>query len=273
MSGNSIMSIPGTGTDPFYVQINNGMKEAATAVGYKFSVWNNQGLLTQYQTGLSQAITTKTTLVDLLAGPNPSTLGPQINQAKAAGVLVVSSHLTGTDQKVPYVNYNLPIDYNKAGRLLADWVITKDPTAHVLVLVSDEIVSTATMRAGISSEFAKYGPAIKYSFVNVPIPEWGTKVTPQVQSAIVADPQLTYVICIYDSMAQFAYVGIKNANAVGKVNIVGFNGTPFLIHKVRTGEVQADIGESLGWAGKAIADPLPSVDSSQCCPSRRASFV
>jgi ribose transport system substrate-binding protein len=254
MAGKSILSIPGTGTDPFYVQMNKGMADAAAAVGYKFKVWNNQGQLTQYQQGLAAGVTQKYSLIDLLAGPDPNALKPQIDAAKSAGVLVVSSHLSGIEQTVPNVSANLPVDYNKAGRLLADWVITKDTSAHVLVIVSDEIVSTGAMRAGISSEFGTYGPGIKYTFVNVPIPDWGTKIKPTVQSAIVADPQLDYVICIYDSMSEFVTPAIQATNSVGKVKVIGFNGTPFVLDLVRTGKVEMDLGESLDWAGHAIAD-------------------
>ena len=255
MTGKSILSIPGTGSDPFYVQMNKGMKFAADAVGYPFSVWNNQGQLTQYQQGFANGITKKVSLIDLLAGPDPNALKPQIDEAQDAGILVVASHLSGIEQEVPNVDYNLPIDYKLAGQLLADWVITKDTTAHVLVVVSDEIVSTASMRDGISSEFDTYGgPDIQYTFVNVPIPEWGTKIKPAVQSAIVADPALTYVICIYDSMSQFVTPAIDATNAADQVKVIGFNGTPFVLDLVRAGKVEMDLGESLNWAGMAIAD-------------------
>ena len=220
MTGKSIQSIPGTGSDPFYVQMNKGMKFAADAVGYPFTVWNNQGQLTQYQQGFANGITKKVSLIDLLAGPDPNALKPQITEAQDAGILVVASHLSGIEQEVPNVDYNLPIDYKLAGQLLADWVITNDTTAHVLVVVSDEIVSTASMRDGISSEFDTYGgPDIQYTFVNVPIPEWGTKIKPAVQSAIVADPALTYVICIYDSMSQFVTPAIDATNSADKVKV------------------------------------------------------
>jgi ribose transport system substrate-binding protein len=255
MAGKSIQSIPGFGGDPFYVQMNKGMKFAADAVGYPFTVWNNQGQLTQYQQGIANGITKGVAVIDLLAGPDPNALKPQIVEAQDAGILVVSSHLSGIEQEVPNVDYNLPIDYNKAGRLLADWVITKDTTAHVLVVVSDEIVSTASMKDGISSEFDTYGgPDIEYTFVNVPIPEWGTKIKPSVQSAIVADPDLTYVICIYDSMSQFVTPAIDATNSADQVKVIGFNGTPFVIDLVREGKVEMCIGESLNWAGMAIAD-------------------
>ena len=95
MTGKSILSIPGTGSDPFYVQMDKGMKFAADAVGYPFSVWNNQGQLTQYQQGFANGITKKVAVIDLLAGPDPNALKPQIDEAQDAGILVVASHLSG----------------------------------------------------------------------------------------------------------------------------------------------------------------------------------
>jgi len=254
MAGKSILSIPGTGTDPFYVQMNNGMQSAADEVGYGFSVWNNQGQLTQYQQGMANGIQKRVNLIDLLAGPDPNALKPQIEDAQAAGIPVVISHNTGYEQEVPYVDHILATDYKLAGQLCADWVIYKDPTAHVLVIVSEEILATESMKNGIEEEFAKYGPDIEYKYVNVPIPEWGTKITPAVRSAILADPNLTYIICIYDSMSQFVTPAVDATDSADQVKIVGFNGTPFVLDLVREGKVEADIGESLEWAGWAIAD-------------------
>ena len=255
MAGKSILSIPGTGSDPFYVQVNLGMRHAAEAVGYKFDVWNNQGQLTQYQQGFANGITRKVSLIDLLAGPNPNTLRAQIKEAQDAGILVASSHLDGYEANTPYVNADLMFNYTRAGQILADWVIVKDPKAHVLVVVSDEILSTEQMRNGISSEFDTYGgPDIQYKFVNVPIPEWGQKIQPTVQSEIVADPKLTYVLAIYDNMLHFVVPAIQATNSVGTVKCIGYNATPGVIDLVREGKVEMDFGDMLNWSGWAIAD-------------------
>ena len=270
MAGKSIISIPGTGTDPFYVQMENGMKQAAAAVGYPFTTWNNQGQLTQYQQGFQNAITKKASLIDLLAGPDPNSLKPQIDEAQKAGIKVVASHLTAFEQTVPNVDYNLPQDYTKAGRTLADWIIAHDYGAHVLLIGSDEIVSTSASHSGYDAEMAKYGPDIKTTYFNVTVPEWGTKIQPQVQSAIVADPKLTYVACIYDSMTQFVVSGVTAANAVGKVHIIGFNATPFVIDLVREGKVDMTFGDSLNWAGWAIADAEMRILGGQDIPKNGA---
>lgn len=255
MAGKSILSIPGASSNPWYDHALDGMKGAAAGVGYAFSVWPNQGQLSQYQRGLSSALTTKPSLIDLFAGPDPEALGPEIAAAQAAGIKVAVSHNYSIGDPVPNLDFNLPVDFNRAARLLADWVITKDTGAHVLVIVSDELSSTASMRKGITDEFNQSGGGgIQYDFVNVPIPEWGAGIQPAVASAIAADPQLTYVVCIYDSMAQFVVPAIADAKAAGKVKVIGFNGTPFVLDFIREGKVGMALGESLAWAGYAIAD-------------------
>jgi ribose transport system substrate-binding protein len=159
------------------------------------------------------------------------------------------------EEVVPNVDYNLGVDYDRAGRLLADWVISKDTSAHVLVLVSDEIASAAAAKKGISAEFDQHGGGgIKYSFVNVPIAEWEKGTGPAVKAALAADAKLSYIICIYDSMSQFVAPAIAEAKAGGNVRLIGFNGSPLALDLIREGKMEMDLGESLAWAGYAIAD-------------------
>jgi len=255
MAGRSIMSIPGPSNDPWYAHVLEGMQDAAKAVGYAFSVHPNQGQLTQYRQGLASAVKAKPTLVDLLAGPDPRVLKPEIDAAKAAGIKVVVSHDFGMEEVVPNVDFNLGVDYERAGRLLADWVISKDTNAHVLVLVSDEIASSEAAKKGISAEFDAHGGGnIKFVFANVPIAEWEAGTKPAVKAVLAADPKLSYVICIYDSMAQFVAPALAEAKAEGKVKLIGFNGSPLALDLIREGKMEMDLGESLAWAGYAIAD-------------------
>ncbi len=255
MAGKSIYRIAGPNSNPWYQQGFNGMKSAAEKVGFPFTACSNEGQLPQYQLCMAQGINQKATLIDLFAGPNPNELAREISAAKAAGTLVAVSHNFGMDETVPNVSANFSVDFALAARLLADWVISKDETAHVLVLVSDELPSTADMRAGITSEFKQFGGAgIQYSFVNVSIAQWGTGLKPAVEKAIAADPKLSYIICIYDSMAEFVVPAIASAKKEGKVKVIGFNGTPFVLDMVRTGKVEMTVGECQEWTSYAITD-------------------
>ena len=79
-----------------------------------------------------RGIKQKATLIDLFAGPDPNALATEIAAAKAAGTLVAVSHNFGMDATVPNVSANFSVDFSLAARLLADWVISKNETAHVL---------------------------------------------------------------------------------------------------------------------------------------------
>jgi len=255
MAGKSIYRIAGPDSNPWYQQGFNGMKSAAEKVGYSFSGCSNEGQLAQYQQCMAEGIKQKATLIDLFAGPDPNALATEITAAKAAGTLVAVSHNFGMDATVPNVSANFSVDFQLAARLLADWVISKNETAHVLVLVSDELPSTADMRAGIVSEFKQFGGAgIQYSFVNVSIAQWGTGLKPAVEKAIAADPKLSYIICIYDSMTEFVVPAIAAAKKDGKIKVIGFNGTPMVLDMVRAGKVEMTIGECQEWTSYAITD-------------------
>jgi ribose transport system substrate-binding protein len=111
------------------------------------------------------------------------------------------------------------------------------------------------MRAGITSEFKEFGGAgIQYSFVNVSIAQWGTGLKPAVEKAMAADPKLSYIICIYDSMTEFVVPAIAGAKKDGKIKVIGFNGTPMVLDMVRAGKVEMTIGECQEWTSYAITD-------------------
>lgn len=257
MKGKSILSIPTSSANPFTEGIELNMQAIAKQIGFKFQSWTNQGQPSQWVEGVDYAITGKFNLIDMLAGTNPADLLPQIAAARKAGIKVVSTHITGMGKwdHQPGVNANMPIDYEGVGRLLADWVMLQTAgRANVLVLESLEATSTAPEVEGITSEFAKYDPSSTVKVQNAPIPEWSTKIQPEVEAQVASDPGLNYVIPIYDSMSQFVVAGLKVTHEVGKIKIATFNGTPFVIGLIDSGAVQMDIGENLNWIAHAVLD-------------------
>ncbi len=164
--------------------------------------------------GLEYGVSNKFTLIDLLAGADPRSLVPQIKAARDAGSIVTASHVTGYEQDVPGgVTAAIPINYKQAGKLLAEWTIAKTGgKTNALVLVTNEVLSTDSMVAGIKEAFAR-SPDSKYTIVNVSIPDWASKIQPNVQSAVIADPTINYIIPIYDSMSQFVVPGADRSPA------------------------------------------------------------
>jgi len=257
MAGKSIFSIPVSSANPFTANIEKAMAAAAKKVGFKFTTWDNQGQSTQWVQGMNAAMNEKASLIDLLAGTDPRVLVPQVRAAQAAGVPVVASHYSGNEQSAQVrkmVTADVPIDYFTAGGLLLDWAVVQTKgNLDALVLIATGALSTDSMEAGIASEL-KHCDHCKTRTINVTVPDWATRITPNVQSALLADPKINYIIAIYDSMAQFVVPAVTLTNSASRVKIDAFNGTPFVLGLIQDGKVQMDLGENLDWIGHAIID-------------------
>jgi ribose transport system substrate-binding protein len=257
MAGKSIFSIPVSSANPFTANIEKAMAAAAARVGFKFATWENQGQSSQWVQGMNAALNQKASLIDLLAGTDPRVLVPQVREARAAGVPVVPSHYNGKEQSDivrKNADADIPIDYFKAGALLVDWAVVQTKgNMNALVLISTGPLSTDSMMAGIDAEL-KHCEHCTTRVMNFPVVDWGTRITPNVQSALLSDPTVNYIIVIYDSMSQFVVPAVIGANATERVKIDAFNGTPFVLGLIQDGKVQMDIGENLDWIGDAIID-------------------
>jgi ribose transport system substrate-binding protein len=257
MAGKKILSIPVSSANPFTKNIDLAMIALAKQVGFELTEWENQARPTQWVQGMEYAINNKFNAIDMLGGTDPAVLRPQVLEAKRAGVKIFVSHLYDTNLAPdPSVDLSLPIPYHEVGRILAAWVTTRTQgKANVLVIGSDEIVPTKSYVKGFTDGLAKMcGSGCKYGYVNAPVPEWSTKIQPSVQSALLADPTINYVVPIYDSMSQFVIPAIRITGRRETVKIATFNGTPFVIDALRNGDVEMDIGESIGWIARSILD-------------------
>jgi ribose transport system substrate-binding protein len=258
IKGKKMFSIPVSMANPFTANIQVGMQGGAKVIGLDFTTFSNQGQPSQWVQGMGQAITKKVNLIDLQGGTDPRLLGPQLAAARKAGILLQTSHLYDVSQPAPSsLDLSIPAEYTVAARLEADWIILQTKgKANVVVVTSNEILPTGAIVPAIRDEFQKVcGSACKVTFLNAPVTEWATKITPGIQSALVKDPGINYILPIYDSMSQFVVPAITAAGKTGKVFIATYNGTPFVMDLLNQGTVvKMDVGENLDWMGWAYID-------------------
>lgn len=257
MTGKSIVSIPVSSANPFTANIEKAMQGVAKKVGFKFSTWENQGQSSQWVQGMDAALNQKVDLIDLLAGTDPRVLVPQVKAAQDAKIPVIASHYNGVEQSVEVAKTatgDVAIDYKKAGAMLADWAVVKTKgKLNALVLIATGPLSTDSMVSGINEELAQCDEC-KSKTLNYPVTDWGTRITPGVQAALLADPSINYIIVIYDSMTQFVVPAVTITGSQDRVKIDAFNGTPFVVGMVQKGQVEMDIGENLDWIAHSILD-------------------
>jgi ribose transport system substrate-binding protein len=253
----TVFNIPDSSANPFAASIAAAEGEAAKLLGINYISCEVQGQVAQWAQCYGQANQRHVDLINNFGGVDPRVVGPQIAAAQQAGIPVIATHVYGFSTPPVAVDVNVPAPYEQAGQLMADWVVldTKGQ-ADILVITSNEVIGTPPIVDGLKGVFDKYCPSTcRLTYVNVPVSDWATKIQTEVQSALTRDPNINYVIPIYDSMSQFVVPAITAANKVGKVFISTFNGTPFVLGYMQSGEiVRMDIGENLDWVGWAYID-------------------
>lgn len=260
--GKTIFQIPITSEVPFITAVEEGMRQAAELVGAELVVYPNQGEPWQWAQGIRTAIAQKADAITLFA-QNPELLRPPIEAAERAGIPVIVVRTTGEHEPCQadpdgdvYGVVCIPGPFEQAGRLEADWVIKETAgDANVLVVTASDANSTVSLLEGMKDEFETRCPACRVRYVDVPIPQWADRVQTEVQSALLADPGIDYVIPIYDSMSQYVRPAILAAGAADRVRISTFNGTPFVLRMLQEDDiVEMDVGENLAWVGWATMD-------------------
>lgn len=255
--GKTMLSIPNTSSNQFLKGIIAREIEVGKEIGLDVREWENQGQPSQWVQGIEYAIQNKIDIVDLISGVNPAVVEPQLQAARDAGVKVFTSHFYDPSQPAsPLLEGDLPVSFYGQGWLLGNWMIYKTGgDAHAIVVKSDEVPPTAPLVQGIHDAFEKNCPKCTIvQEINVGITEWGTKIQPSVQSALISNPQANYVIPIYDSMSQFVVPAVELTGKSDTVKIATSNGTPFVLDFIREGKVEMDIGESLDWIARSTID-------------------
>lgn len=254
--GKTVFNIPDSSGNPFATAVAKSEAAAAKLLGINFINCTNQGQVTQWVTCYNQAIQRKVDVINDFGGADPRQLGPQIAAAQKAGIEVVGHNVYGFSQKPVGLKYSVPTPYETAGKLMGTWVaLDTQREANALVITSNEVLATKPIVDNIRAVFDKECPGCKLTMVNVPVKDWSTKIQSEVQSAMVRDPKLNYVIPIYDSMTQFVVPAITTAGKTNKVHVATFNGTPFVLKYMQEGDiVRMVVGESLDWIGYAFMD-------------------
>lgn len=257
--GKKILNIQETSANPFTQAITKAMGEVADEYGVSITEYPNQGQRTQWGQGVQTAIAQKADLITLVGGTiSPNYFKPQAAAAERAGIPLVTVLNEDLSQPAGHkVTARVAQPYAESARLDADWVIAEtNCKASVLVLTSKEVIGSPAEVQAIQDEFKqRCGEGCKLRFVDVPVPDWPTKIQTEVQSAIQADPELNYIVPFYDGMTQFVLPAIRTAGATDRVKVATFNGTPFALKFIQDGTpVVMDVGENLDHVGYAAMD-------------------
>ncbi|MCW2919422.1 MAG: ABC-type sugar transport system periplasmic component-like protein [Actinomycetia bacterium] len=257
--GKTVFVIPVSASVPFNTYVGKNVTAALQNFGIKTVYYSATGQVSQWVAGMNTAISQHVAAIDLI-DVDPAVVGPQIAQAKAAGIPVIVDHFLDT----AHTNYSgyqnlagiVGAPYNLAGRLEAAWALKQTGGKGTFVMVqSPDSLSSTDVAIGIRAEMSKDCPKCHLVNVNVPFNDWSTRMQTAVSSALTSNPDATYVLPVWDGMVQYIKPAITASGKAGKVHISTYNADPFALQDMQQGNaVTMDVGESYSWLGYALAD-------------------
>jgi ribose transport system substrate-binding protein len=244
---------------PTLASAADAAEEAAQAAGIRTTRFDAQAQLNRMQQGMSQA--TRDADAMALYGIPIAAVQPSLQEAEQAGVPAIS---VLNNQPVPnapgqgagpLIFASSAPDYFQGGALAAaKAVVDTDGEANVEIFNTEEITPSVDVVEGMRSVLDRCD-GCEVSQNSTPLAEWSTALTGKAQAAIRENPDLNYILPIFDNMAIFITAGIQQGGAADRVMNASFNGTPAALQLIQQDDVlTADPGQPNGWLGWHVVD-------------------
>jgi ribose transport system substrate-binding protein len=259
LKGKNIVILTATLAVPFVANIAKAVQEAAGVVGWKATVVDGKGSITEWSRVVQQAVSQKVDGI-ITIGASPAQFKPAVAAAQAGGIPVVDT-LTADqalDPLVPGTFSHVSISFHDSGALQADYVIANGaPDAHVLIFGDNEFPGEVARVQGMQEEFTKLCPGCQVTVQDTQVGKMATDLGSTAQTLLRRDPLIAWVLPTYDAQGLYIVPAIKAAGLATKVKVVGSDAVSSNLDLVAKGDVQvADVGEPNAWSGWAAVDML-----------------
>jgi ribose transport system substrate-binding protein len=226
--------------NPFYDTVACGAREAAKRLGVTLDVQAPQ----QYQAALQMRVLDAVIAAHpdgiLFAASDPVALTPTLKEAKEQGIKILSIDGDVSDMSIAIGNIQSDnVDGGKqAAQRLAQLIGDK---GEVLALMNTPAPTVSAQRLdGFKTELAANHPNITFLGVQYSGNQT-SKAASIVTSTIAAHPDLAGIFTITTNNTEGAATGLREAQRVGKVQIVGFDTSDPIVEDIRSGIVAADV--------------------------------
>ncbi len=251
--GKSIMLVPDNSNNSFTSLICGQFKTAAKTAGFSKRICNeSDGTVSYYSESLGNAIE-NSDIVLMYGDINKDELSTDIERTQSNGVKVLSVGNMGKDEKDHYVDYTLPINYRLAGKLLADWAITKKSgKVNALAINNSDSTLSTSIYNGFADEFKKYVTSGYCTVLSGSSLEVGNGLSAKIKQAIDKDPNLNYVVVLDESMISDAVSGVEQSGK--NIAIISTGGGVSAFDAAENGSIEMLVAQSYEWTAYAMVD-------------------
>lgn len=267
-----ITYIQGVTGNPFYISVGCGSAAEAKTLGVDVNVQGPQLYQPQLQTSVLDAVIAAHPDGIMMSEDDPVAMTPTLLQAKAAGIKIIMIDGDTLNMSVPISN--IQSDDVKGGGLAADALATSiHGKGQVMALMNSPAALVARERLdGFRDEIKKY-PGIKYLGVQYSNNDT-SRAAQAVSSTAAAHPGLVGVFAITTNNTEGAATGVREAEEVGKIKIVGFDTSDPIVQDVRKGLVAGDVVQAPYQIGEiGVQTMVDALDGKKVPREIRTPFV
>ena len=266
-AGKKITLMVGVKGDPFYVSMQCGAQEAATAAGATLDVQGPDKFDATLQNPMLDAVASAKPDALLVAPNDVKASAPPLKRIQDAGskVVLVDTVVTDTTIGVSRIATNNELGGEKAAEGLGTLGLKSG--AKVLVISTNPGVSSVDARvAGFKKKADELGLKLvsdtQYSNNEA------AKAAQVISAALAKDPDLAGVFATNLFTAQGVATGVKQAGKSGAVKVVGFDAGPDQIKQLEAGDVQALVAQKPYDIGKqGVEQALAALSGGTVTPS------
>lgn len=253
LEGQTIGYIPGV-NDPFYISMQCAIEEKADEYGMDVSVQIPEAFEAAEQTPIVNSMVATDPAALLVAPTDAAALYPPLKQAVDAGVPVGLVDTTLEDTSLAFTSVST--DNEQGGAAAADAVAELiGGEGKVMVIAFQAGASTSDARQKGFEDQIETHENIEYlgAEINDNEPAQAASI---VQAALAANPDLNGIFATNLFAAQGAATGLRNADAEGDVQLVGFDAGSTQIEQLERGDVQALVAQSPGDIGTSAVEQV-----------------
>ncbi|MEV0252484.1 ABC transporter substrate-binding protein [Nocardia sp. NPDC050712] len=236
-----LVLIPGVADEPFYISMQCGAEAKAEELGYELSTQAPTKFDAAQQTPVLSGVVSNKPGGILIAPTHATAMASPMKQARDAGIKIIEVDTALDDTSVALSS--IASDNTKGGELaartLAKLIGDKGP---VLVINTKAGTSTTDARAQGFEAAVKAFPGITSLGVQYNNNE-AAQAASIVTATLAAHPDLAGIFATNLSSAEGAATGLRNANKLGQVKLVGFDASPKQVEDLKAGTVQALIAQ------------------------------
>src|SRR3984957_9928698 len=256
LAGKKIMIIPGVSALAACTEIAQAVSGAATAVGMKPTIFENQGATSDHNAAIEDAIHQGYAAIAMGCALDPSTSAPAIAQAQKAGLVVSVYGGTPQQDQRAGTTYNTDDPYALDAKLAAEQAIVQhngQPFNAIAITSYATGPATVIEQDSLSATLKADCPKCTLSSVNVEVPDWQTQIASTVTAQMLQHPSTTVLFPDYAGELTYVLAGLQAAHKTDVKTYLAFGGgTPFVqLQTVQPGAsiIESDVSESPPWTG------------------------